>query len=426
MPIKLLVASAVDTSAVDTEAPDEYRFEEDRVTIGRASENLLTLPDPKRVVSKEHAEIRDEDGRYKLVDRGSKNFTYLNGKRLRSGRPYDIQSGDTFEIGDFELTFEIVREDYDASPSGDETVFAESFVNPFEEPASTLTSALGEIVDAYDEVPSPQRLDALRDAFRQTGDVEGDHEAVALVGRLLGLENGAAPAAADDHPAEARKTAAGKAEDRKAEPQEAAAHDRAPAGEKDDEEDADDDTAVADGNHREALFGVLVEAVARAVRIPWQFRHEFIGQTIVQSSAHGALYEGDADALASYLTEPSLDDDEAEERLRALQDAVDKLLVHQMAMLDGYKAGVQNGARQLLEEMNPEAKENEVREEHRLYDLFPFFGQKAAMEALQGTYRELQGEDWSVAERRIFRPAFNKAYLARMTSAPDPDDEADH
>ena len=58
--------------------------------------------------------------------------------------------------------------------------------------------------------------------------------------------------------------------------------------------------------------------------------------------------------------------------------------------------------------------------------MFPFFGQKAAIEALQGTYQELQGEDWSVAERRIFRPAFNKAYLARMTSAPDPDDEADH
>jgi hypothetical protein len=40
---------------------------------------------------------------------------------------------------------------------------------------------------------------------------------------------------------------------------------------------------------------------------------------------------------------------------------------------------------------------------------------KVVLDRVKEIHGELGGEDWSVAERRAFRPAFIKAYLARMT-----------
>ena len=39
-----------------------------------------------------------------------------------------------------------------------------------------------------------------------------------------------------------------------------------------------------------------------------------------------------------------------------------------------------------------------------------------ALTRMRDQLQELRGEDWSAAERRTYRPAFIKAYLARMTS----------
>jgi len=43
--------------------------------------------------------------------------------------------------------------------------------------------------------------------------------------------------------------------------------------------------------------------------------------------------------------------------------------------------------------------------------------QAKAAETITERCETLRQEDWAVVERRIFRPAFIKAYLARMTAA---------
>ena len=143
--------------------PSEHLFNQDRITIGRGSDNDLTLSDPKRIVSTEHAEVRRSGHTYQLVDRGSKNFTYLHDQRLEAGRPYELTDGDTFRIGDFEIEF-VLADTEDSSPAPAETVFAAGFSNPFTDPAQSLVESLENIIEAYEQETPQRRDDALQEA----------------------------------------------------------------------------------------------------------------------------------------------------------------------------------------------------------------------------------------------------------------------
>ena len=95
-------------------------FRQERITIGRSPANVLYLHDEDRIVSKQHAEIVISGAAIYLTDLGSTNGTHLNGKRLQAGHPYEVQPGDTIQIGDFEITVEII--DIAALPPVDDDV----------------------------------------------------------------------------------------------------------------------------------------------------------------------------------------------------------------------------------------------------------------------------------------------------------------
>jgi pSer/pThr/pTyr-binding forkhead associated (FHA) protein len=82
-----------------------FAFAKDRVSIGRARANDVMLANAMRLVSRIHAEIRKEGGAFWLVDLGSKNATWLNGKRIEAKRPYPLHHGDHFYVGDYQIEF---------------------------------------------------------------------------------------------------------------------------------------------------------------------------------------------------------------------------------------------------------------------------------------------------------------------------------
>ena len=407
MPIKLRVTNQSDTSS----EPDEYVFEEDHVSIGRGTANHLTLPDKKRVVSTEHAEVRRADGAYQLVDLGSKNFTYLDGDRIAPEEPVAIESGDTFRIGDFNIEFVAL----DApEPAAARTVFAADFSNPFEAPAAQLLDALEEIMDAYEEeADAPRRReDALQDAFRNAAEVVGDHEATQRVAQLLGMPAGDV---SDTAPSTASETTS------EPEPESESKPESVPSGSSTSPKRP---TPVAPSEAIGSVLDASLAAVARLVNIPWQFRHEFIGQTIMQSSETAFLYEGDTETIKQHLLDPSLSDDVRAKRIERLREAAEAVAVHQVAMLNGYKASAMQGAQELLEAVDPDAIEDDIAEENKLFEYLPWLASPVVVERLRTTWKELQAGDWSVAEQRIFRPAFIKAYLARMTAVRNADQDA--
>ncbi len=70
-------------------------------TIGRSRENDVVVVDAN--VSRRHAEIRQEDGGYWVVDLGSTNGTQVNGKRVDRAR---LESGDHVVFGATEFVFD--------------------------------------------------------------------------------------------------------------------------------------------------------------------------------------------------------------------------------------------------------------------------------------------------------------------------------
>jgi len=67
------------------------------VTIGRDDRNDLTFTSPS--VSRDHAALAFQDGRWYLEDRGSFNGTFLNGTRVQPGTPLPLRHADRIGIG---------------------------------------------------------------------------------------------------------------------------------------------------------------------------------------------------------------------------------------------------------------------------------------------------------------------------------------
>ncbi|MEQ8822036.1 MAG: SpoIIE family protein phosphatase [Sumerlaeia bacterium] len=73
-----------------------------RISVGRSVNNELQVVD--RRMSRNHAEVYEEDKHYFMRDLGSKNGSQLNGATI--GGPTQLRSGDILQIGDTTLLFE--------------------------------------------------------------------------------------------------------------------------------------------------------------------------------------------------------------------------------------------------------------------------------------------------------------------------------
>lgn len=75
----------------------ELEFDQDLIRIGRMPDSDVNFdPEVDLDASGRHAEIRNEDGRYLLIDTGSRNGTWLNGQRIKHAA---LKTGDEIEFG---------------------------------------------------------------------------------------------------------------------------------------------------------------------------------------------------------------------------------------------------------------------------------------------------------------------------------------
>jgi len=81
------------------------RVENRRVVLGRSRECDIQVEDAN--VSRRHAELRQEGTAYWIVDLDSTNGIEVNGRRVKRAK---LEPGDTFTVGETELTFTTERE----------------------------------------------------------------------------------------------------------------------------------------------------------------------------------------------------------------------------------------------------------------------------------------------------------------------------
>ena len=92
---------------IRTSTHEIIEIDKDTFNIGKDPKALndYILSDAR--VSRRHASLLYKNGQYFIVDRWSKNHTYLNGKMLVPNNEYALNSGDLIKLGPEEFTFEI-------------------------------------------------------------------------------------------------------------------------------------------------------------------------------------------------------------------------------------------------------------------------------------------------------------------------------
>ncbi|NBC85231.1 MAG: FHA domain-containing protein [Bacteroidetes bacterium] len=377
MPIKLQVVK----EGAEGNDPADYLFEQDEITIGRGSDNDLTIPDQK--VSKQHARILQDGGDYLLHDRDSKNHTFVAGARVGEDKPYLLKSGDVIKVGDFRVEFVPLF-----MPSSEQTAFADvgKDENPFEKHASQLASALKGLAETYTYAPSDKRDDELDRAM--SGALSGaqpEDQVVRMLLAQMGVEAGGDGAAATT-----------------------------------------DETPTPDGRggtpeYVNEVVDMLLESVARMISIPTHFWREFSGNTVVQPPEKSFLHRADIDSLREHVLDPDIGDAEREKRLDHLREAVNTLVAHNVAMLAGYKKAAMKGSKDLLQRVNPSDAYDEARSGSGGFsNLFSGGGEGGKpVETLYKEWRELYSMEWGALEKELFRPTYIDAYLDRMARAWD-------
>jgi len=89
-----------------------YTLEGDQMTIGRDSTNEITINDAE--ISRRHARLTFQGGKYVLEDLGSTNGTFVNGQRLAG--PRVLKTGEVVSFGEqIVLVFEVSSVDQGAT-----------------------------------------------------------------------------------------------------------------------------------------------------------------------------------------------------------------------------------------------------------------------------------------------------------------------
>jgi len=93
--------------------PSTVKFDKMKMSIGRSSRNGICISDP--FASRFHAEFKREGDQVLLVDAGSANGTFVNGKRVTA--PVPLWPGDLIRIGETEIEYTSEEQDTLSLPS---------------------------------------------------------------------------------------------------------------------------------------------------------------------------------------------------------------------------------------------------------------------------------------------------------------------
>ena len=92
------------TRVIGSHRGEQRKFNAARISVGRASDNMLCLGESARRVSSHHAEIIRRGDGYLLRDLGSTNGTMVNGQRVSA---VALNPGDMIQLGTTTLTFRV-------------------------------------------------------------------------------------------------------------------------------------------------------------------------------------------------------------------------------------------------------------------------------------------------------------------------------
>lgn len=363
----------------------ERKFDQEIMTIGRDSSNSLMLEDTRRLISRRHAKIKLEGEEYCLFDEDSRNGSFLNEQRISPGQPYTLHSGDRVKIGEYILQYTYIP----APASHEDTTVV--FENPFRKEAQSLVALLRQIQKKYDPLVPNKDKAALQRAFKEALEDFEPGETEAAIAEELGMRSGKADSPLPPIPSTPMPSTPLSREA---------------------------STMVRVGG----VLDLFMDAVISLVKGALKFRSEFVGTTMVQQK--DSLHSLSVNELKQYLFDAAISDKEARKRLGGIKNQIDESLLHQLALLDGYRGSIKEGVQELLNYLDLLQLEKEFSQKMLLlgpvkipYRWIPFYVQLHTYFALRKRFLELLEEDRGAFDRKIFTPSFIRAYMKTMSTA---------
>ncbi len=167
-----------------------------RLTIGRGPENDWVLPDPERIISKQHCVIEADNGVYELTDTSSNGvFVNASDTPVGRGKAVVLKDGDHLRISHFRIEVTLT-EAHEAAVAAEPAGFeAGSADDPFGETGfaemegkQALEGILGDA--AHGTAPGPSGGTDVDWPEEPHGDAEGSREAEVAGSQGLGVDSG--------------------------------------------------------------------------------------------------------------------------------------------------------------------------------------------------------------------------------------------
>jgi len=367
------------TSESNPKWHQDFEFEQGEIVIGRDIKCDIKLEGTESVVSREHTKLHKIDERFKVRDLQSLNFTFLNGQRLEADVEYDLKSGDTIKICEFNLAFSIQPKKIS------QIELTKPIVNPFTEQAKALAEEFIKLRAHYkkdESIRKQEKLEhAMHSVFRGT-EYEKTRRLLTDVLVEQGLEL-----------------------------------------EPSSKNQKSEQTTDIDFDRQHQVFEVLLDFLARLIQARRQFRLEFLGETMIVPTKF-SIQDCSFEELKKYIQDPEIQAAEYSKRIALIKKTIEEISCHQVAMLDGYQESVNEGLKTIIDKFDPEKKWDEIKREpidlgvmQIPSRLLPFVRRHQLIKSLKLAYQELEMEDQSIYEKKYFRPFYIRAYHKFMDSA---------
>lgn len=386
------VSLIVEVFDSDRNVRHTFSFARTPVRVGRSP--LNDLPLDRSFVSHCHGVLHSDGNEVVFVDLGSTNGSFVGGVRLGKNSLTKLKEGASLQIGSLELHVRLTRD------SGPETQASYAF----QQSRLDLPRSVAPAANAGPQAPNP--FEAAIDVSRLALKLEPIYQRYrASFNELLCVLKEVAPDGRVDGLGDGLlKRFPELAYEAKFQRWQGASPGSPAAGSESKlgallglPEPARDDARFTE------RVAALVERFAQAFIELRRGQRQFVKESAVSLAASDPAGPLDnAQALLTYLLDPQTDGSRLDELSRAYAD----IMLHQVALLNGFSAG----AREVLETLSPTELARERRGLSRF--VLSLFGRDPRLRLLRQRYEDLQEE--TALSRVLLGRAFARAYAGAM------------
>lgn len=374
---------------------EQVEFKRFPIFLGRDKSNQVVLADPLKIISRKHSKIINTEGILQLVDLESANFTYLNDIKLIPNEENALQSGDKIKIGDYELDVELVKYEEVAEEDDQKTMI---FSSPYSEEISNIVENLRSISSKYSLEGSTSKEKMLRLSILQNLVSLEKDESNKIIAECLSENFMDKDLFKVNHVEDknVNKNFAG-FEQSKIIVSPNKNYDNKPLAQE-----------YSFNIHFTNTIDVFLDIFTKLIEGFLQFRQEFFGVTKYYMLPTGSLEE-----IKEFLFNPDISPDEEKKRLDMLKDEAQKLLGHQIGLLEGYNLSVTEGSKMLLQSLDPNVIEKGFQSKRVSDKIFSFANKSKILELIKENYQKYISDPYYI-EKKFFRPSFMRGYQKRM------------